>query len=136
MLEPADRERWLAAAGRGVVDGSIADELAGVPPQAGRGPVAHPGLIGAPARPPGPGTAFVAFYHELGEAAGAPGDWGYAAGGMGAVTQALRAAAEAAGARVRTEAPVHRIARRDGRATGVALEGGEELEARVVVSAA
>ena len=65
-------------------------------------PFAIQGLIGTLAGPDDPGTAFVAFYHDLGEAAGPPGAWGFARGGMGAVTAALRSAAEAAGARVRT----------------------------------
>src|SRR3954462_6544816 len=30
MLEPPDRERWRAAIGDGLLDGSIADELAGI----------------------------------------------------------------------------------------------------------
>ena len=52
-----------------------------------------------------------------------PGAWGYARGGMGAVTAALRGAAEAAGARVRLEAPVDRVRCR-GRARGRARAGG------------
>jgi phytoene dehydrogenase-like protein len=79
----------------------------------------------------------VAFYHDLGEAAGAPGAWGFVRGGMGSVTAALRAAAEAAGARVTTEAPVERVLVEDGRATGVALAGdGREVTARAVLSGA
>ncbi|MCW3046992.1 MAG: FAD-dependent oxidoreductase, partial [Solirubrobacterales bacterium] len=31
LLEPADRDRWLAAIGPGILDGSIADDLAGIP---------------------------------------------------------------------------------------------------------
>src|SRR5688572_27973778 len=31
MLEPPDRERWLDAVGAGILEGSIADELAGIP---------------------------------------------------------------------------------------------------------
>jgi phytoene dehydrogenase-like protein len=49
---------------------------------------------------------------------------------MGAVTAALRSAAVAAGARVHTEAPVARI---DG-GSGIVLEDGREVEARVVLS--
>ena len=56
-------------------------------------------------------------------------------GGMGAVSDALRSSAEAFGAEVRTNAPVERILQRDGRVTGVVLEGGEELEADIVVAA-
>lgn len=134
MLEPADRERWLAAVGPEILDGSIADDLAGIPSEAVRVPFAIQGLIGTLAGPRDPGTAFVGFYHDLGEAAGSPGAWGFARGGMGAVTAALRSAAEAAGARVRTEAPVERVLVEDGRAAGVVLEGGEELAARAVLS--
>ena len=105
MLEPPDRERWLEAVGPGILDGSIADELAGIPSEEVRVPFALQGLIGTLAGPDDPGTAFVGFYHDLGEAAGSPGAWGFARGGMGAVTGALRSAAEAAGAQVRAEAP-------------------------------
>ncbi len=137
MLEPADRARWLAAAGPGILDGPIADELAGIPSEPVRVPFALQGLIGTLAGPEDPGTAFVAFFHDLGEAAGPPGAWGFARGGMGAVTAALRAAAEAAGARVRTDATVQRVLRRDGAAVGVVLAGsGEEVDARAVLSGA
>jgi phytoene dehydrogenase-like protein len=105
-----------------------------MPSEPVRVPFAIQGLIDTLAGPEDAGTAFVAFYHDLGEAAGPPGAWGYARGGMGAVTVALRSAAEAAGARVRVEAPVERVLVEDGRALGVVLEGGDELHARVVVS--
>ena len=136
MLEPADRERWLEAIGPGILDGSIADELAEIPSEAVRVPFAIQGLIGTLAGPQDPGTAFVGFFHDLGEAAGVPGAWGFARGGMGAVTGALRAAAETAGARVRTSAVVSGLLLDDdGRAAGVVLEGsGEELRSRAVLS--
>ena len=123
MLDPPDRERWLEAVGEGILDGSIADELADIPSDQVRVPFAIQGLIGTLAAPEDPGTAFVGFYHDLGEASGVPGAWGYARGGMGAVTTALRAAAEAAGARVRLEAPVDRVLVEDGRAAGLVLAG-------------
>ena len=134
MLEPPDRDRWLEAVGEEILDGSIADELSGIPSERVRVPFALQGLIGTLARPDDPGTAFVSFYHDLGEAAGPPGAWGYPRGGMGAVSAALRAAAEAAGAEVRTSAAVERVLVDDGRATGVALEDGSDLFARAVVS--
>jgi phytoene dehydrogenase-like protein len=138
MLEPPDRERWLAAVGPEILDGAIADDLAAVPSEAVRVPFALQGLIGTLAAPEDPGTAFVAFFHDLGEATDPPGAWGFARGGMGAVTGALRAAAEAAGARVRTEAPVASVLRDagTGAAHGVVLEDGEELAARAVLSGA
>ncbi len=55
-------------------------------------------------------------------------------GGMGALTQALAAAAKSYGAEVRTGATVSRITTRDGAATGVVLSTGEEVLARAVVS--
>lgn len=136
MLEPADRERWLAAVGPGILDGSIAEELAGIPSEAVRVPFAIQGLIGTLAGPTDPGTAFVGFFHDLGEAASEPGVWGYARGGMGAVTQALRGAALAAGARVRVDAPVERVLVDESRgaADGLLLASGEEIRARVVLS--
>src|SRR5579884_4049283 len=136
MLQPPDRERWLAAVGPEILDGSIADDLAGIPSEPVRVPFAIQGLIGTLAGPGDPGTAFVGFYHDLGEAAGPPGAWGFARGGMGAVTEALAAAARAAGAQIRTEAPVERVLVEDGRAAGVVLADGEEIPAGAVLSGA
>lgn len=134
MLEPPDRERWLAAVGPEILDGSIAGELRSFPSEEVRVPFAIQGLIGTLAAPEDPGTAFVAFYHDLGEAAGAPGAWGYARGGMGAVTAALRGAAEQAGAEVHVSSPVERVLVEDGRASGLVLEDGREIRARAVIS--
>jgi phytoene dehydrogenase-like protein len=134
LLEPPDRGRWLDAVGPEILDGSIADDLSGIPSEEVRMPFAVQGLIGTLAAPEDPGTAFVGFFHDLGEAAGPPGAWGFARGGMGGVTAALRSAAEAAGAHVRLEAPVERVLVRDGRAEGVVLDGGEEIRAHAVLS--
>jgi phytoene dehydrogenase-like protein len=134
LLEPPDRQRWLEAIGPELLDGSIADQLAGMPSEAVRVPFAIQGLIGTLAGPEDPGTAFVSFYHQLGEAAGAPGAWGFVRGGMGTVTAALRSAAEAAGARVHVEAPVERVVVDEERARGVVLESGRELRAAAVLS--
>jgi phytoene dehydrogenase-like protein len=129
MTEPADRERWLEAIGPGLLDGSIADDLAGIPSEQVRVPFAIQGLIGTLAAPADPGTAFVGFFHDLGEATDPPGAWGFAQGGMGAVTQALAGAARAAGAEIRTEAEVARAG-----GDGVVLAGGDEIAARAVLS--
>jgi phytoene dehydrogenase-like protein len=137
MLEPPSRERWLEAVGPQLLDGPIADEVEVIPSEEVRVPFALQGCIGTLAGPYDRGTAFVGFYHDLGEAVpGRPGAWGFARGGMGAVTTALRAAAEAAGAVVHTDAPVERIVTdEDGaRAAGVVLAGGREVQASVVLS--
>src|SRR5207302_2249870 len=86
-------------------------------------------IIGAFAAPSMPGTAYVLFHHVMGECDGARGVWGYVRGGMGGISQALAAAARQHGAEIRTGAPVARILTRDGRARGVALEDGAEIEA-------
>jgi phytoene dehydrogenase-like protein len=136
MLEPPDRERWLEAVGEGILDGPIADEVALMPSEEVRVPFALQGCIGTLAGPYDRGTAFVGFYHDLGEAVpGRTGAWGFARGGMGAVTAALRSAAEAAGAVVHTNAPVERIVLNGSeRARGVLFADGRELEARAVLS--
>jgi phytoene dehydrogenase-like protein len=59
---------------------------------------------------------------------------GIVRGGMGSITAALRASAEAHGADIRTGAEVERVLVEGGRAVGVRLAGGEVLQARAVVS--
>jgi phytoene dehydrogenase-like protein len=58
----------------------------------------------------------------------------FAAGGMGALTQAMATAANAAGAEIRTAAEVIEIRVKDGAATGVLLGTGEEINATAVIS--
>ncbi|MGH8703102.1 MAG: phytoene desaturase family protein, partial [Burkholderiales bacterium] len=57
-------------------------------------------------------------------------------GGMGKLTEAMAAAAKAAGAEIRTGAEVAQVLVKDGAATGVVLAGGEEIAAKHVVSGA
>src|SRR5918992_5512719 len=92
------------------------------------------GIIGTWAGPMSPGTAYVLAHHEIGDAGGGLGSWGYPEGGMGAVSEALRRAAESFGATVRTGARVSRILTGDGRALGVVLDDGTELSANVIVA--
>lgn len=100
-----------------------------------RGVLAVSGIIGTWAGPRSPGTAYVMAHHKLGDIGeGQLGAWGFPAGGMGGVTAAMRAAAEAFGAQIRTEATVAKITTRDGAVTGVVLDSGEELAADVVLT--
>ena len=94
------------------------------------------GIIGTALGVYSPGTAYVLLHHYMGDVDGNIGTWGYARGGMGAVSKALAGAFQAYGGKLRTNAGVDRI-RVDsrGRACGVALEDGEEVNARIVVSA-
>jgi phytoene dehydrogenase-like protein len=94
------------------------------------------GVIGTWAGPDEPGTAYVMLHHSIGDVGdGHLGSWGFQQGGMGAVSDSIRRAAEAFGCEVRTGARVGKILVRGGRAVGVALESGEELRAPVLVSA-
>jgi phytoene dehydrogenase-like protein len=70
----------------------------------------------------------------MGEIDGSFRSWGLSRGGTGAVSNAIAAAAREAGVEIRTEAPVARILTKNGKATGVALENGDEINAGVVVS--
>ena len=101
-----------------------------------KGAIASSGVVGVWAGPRTPGTAYNLLHHALGELDGVSGAWGHVRGGMGSISRALAASAEAAGATVRTNAEVARIGVEGGRATGVTLSGGEELRAAVVVSGA
>ena len=55
-------------------------------------------------------------------------------GGLDALANAMAEAARSAGAEIRTGAQVRRILVREGRAAGVVLDNGEEIQARAVVS--
>ena len=99
-----------------------------------KGAFAFDGIVGAYASPYTPGTAYVLLHHCFGEVNGKSGVWGHALGGMGAITQAMARAAEARGARIRTNAGVAGLIVEGGKATGVRLEFGERIEARVVAA--
>ena len=96
--------------------------------------LATDGVIGANGGPLSPGTAYVLLHHVMGGVGGVPGLWGFVRGGMGALTEAMAAAARARGAEIRCGAEVRRIIVRNGRAGGVVLASGDEYEARAVVS--
>lgn len=93
------------------------------------------GVIGSYTGPDQPGTAYILLHHSIGDAGGGLGSWGFPEGGMGAVADACRRAAESNGCEVRTGARVAKVLVRGGRAIGVALASGEEIRAPIVVSA-
>ncbi len=81
-----------------------------------------------------PGSAINLLHLSVGEIDGNPGAWAFVKGGMGAITQAMAAAAREAGVEIRTAAAVERIIVENGRATGVRLEGDETISAKVVLA--
>ena len=92
------------------------------------------GIIGTFLGPRSPGTAYVLLHHYMGELDGAFRAWGFQKGGTGAISESIASAARAQGVTIRTSAGVERVLVRNGRATGVVLEGGEEIPATTVVS--
>ncbi|HET6360974.1 MAG TPA: NAD(P)/FAD-dependent oxidoreductase [Gemmatimonadota bacterium] len=92
------------------------------------------GIIGTFLGPRSPGTAYVLLHHYMGEIDGVFRAWGFARGGTGAVSESIASAARSFGAEIRTDASVESVIVKDGRAVGVALENGDELEARTVIS--
>lgn len=83
-----------------------------------------------------------AFLRGLGEAVrtytetGEPSPRGFVHGGMGRLTELMAEAAESESVVIRTGTPVKRIVVEDGRAVGVELEDGTQLQAPTVVSGA
>ncbi len=92
------------------------------------------GIIGTYLGVRSPGTAYVLLHHYMGEIDGAFRSWGFSRGGTGQISLSIAAAAAEAGAEIRTRAGISRIKVKHGRATGVALENGDEIDAEVVVS--
>ncbi|XP_027528265.1 pyridine nucleotide-disulfide oxidoreductase domain-containing protein 2 isoform X3 [Neopelma chrysocephalum] len=92
-------------------------------------------VIGAMTSPHTPGSGYVLLHHVMGELEGRRGAWGYVAGGMGALSQAIAHAATARGAHIFVEKAVcHVLLGRDGQARGVALQDGTEVRSKLVLS--
>ncbi|UWQ74309.1 NAD(P)/FAD-dependent oxidoreductase [Leisingera sp. M658] len=96
--------------------------------------IAGAGIIGTGLGVYSPGTAYVLLHHYMGDVDGAIGAWGFARGGMGAISNALGACFEEAGGTIVTGSGVERFLVNNGKVTGVALENGDEYHAPVVAS--
>ncbi|HKU16013.1 MAG TPA: NAD(P)/FAD-dependent oxidoreductase [Steroidobacteraceae bacterium] len=92
-------------------------------------------LYGKHGGPYDPGTLFGLLFHLLGGGSEAKqGYVGHVMGGMGAITQAMAAACAAQGVEIRTASAVQRVSIRSGRATGVVLAHGAQIDASIVIS--
>jgi phytoene dehydrogenase-like protein len=80
------------------------------------------GIIGTFMGPRTPGSAYVLLHHYMGEIDGAFRAWGFAKGGTGAISESIASAARVAGAEIRLNAQVGRVA------------NGDELHAPIVVT--
>ena len=96
--------------------------------------LAGSGIIGTGLGVYSPGTAYVLLHHYMGDIDGGIGSWGFARGGMGAISAAMAADFEAHGGTILKGAGVEKFLTKDGRVTGVALTDGKVFKAPVVAS--
>tara|TARA_B110000438_G_scaffold120978_1_gene118152 strand:+ start:6923 stop:8542 length:1620 start_codon:yes stop_codon:yes gene_type:complete len=96
--------------------------------------IAGAGIIGTALGVYSPGSAYILLHHVMGDVDGSIGAWGLARGGMGAISKAIAGALKEAGGEIRVNAGVQQILVKNGRAIGVVLENGEEINASIVVS--
>jgi len=101
-----------------------------------KGTKAASGIIGTFLGPRSPGTAYVLLHHYMGEIDGAFRAWGFAKNGSGGVSGSILNSAKALGVEIRVNAGVKQVKVKTGRAVGVVLENGDELDSNVVMSAA
>ena len=99
-----------------------------------KGTMSASGIIGTFLGPRSPGTAYVLLHHYMGEIDGTFRAWGFARGGTGGIAEAIARSAQSLGVQIRTRSRVDQVIVRDGKASGVALENGDEIYADVVVS--
>jgi phytoene dehydrogenase-like protein len=90
-------------------------------------------VVGNYASPYTPGSAYVLLHHLFGEAAGMPGAWGHAIGGMGAITQAMAKACHAKGVEIVLDSPVEELIVENERVQG-AVAGGKVWRARQIAA--
>jgi phytoene dehydrogenase-like protein len=102
-----------------------------------RATIAARGIFGTFLGPWSAGSALVLMLRAAADQSSTSSPAGsvqFPAGGAGAITLAMAAAAKQAGAEIRTGADIAEIRVKDGVATGVVLTSGEEISARAVVS--
>lgn len=96
--------------------------------------LAGSGIIGTGLGVYSPGTAYVLLHHYMGDIDGGIGAWGFARGGMGAISNAIAASFQEYGGHVHKGSSIEEILIKNGRVKGVALENGYEFYAPIVVS--
>ena len=99
-----------------------------------KGPMSVSGIIGTFLGVRSPGTAYVLLHHYMGELDGAFRSWGFSKGGTGGVSNACANAARSFGAEIRTNVNVSHVKIKNGKATGVVLANGDDIDSKIVVS--
>ena len=98
-----------------------------------RAVIAARGIFGTFLGPWSAGSSPVLLLRAAADSHPAGSTW-FAEGGMGAVTQAMAAAARQAGAEIRSGVEVIEVRVRGGAATSVVLSNGEEISAKAIIS--
>src|SRR5450756_390569 len=91
-------------------------------------------IVGNYASPYAAGSAYVMLHHAFGEVNGKKGVWGHAIGGMGAITQAMAAAARGHGVDIGLDVGVREVIVERDRVVGVVLDNGEMIRAKYLAS--
>jgi phytoene dehydrogenase-like protein len=99
-----------------------------------KGAIGFDAVLGTELGPRSPNSVFTLLHRLSGEVNGIQGALALPEGGMGSVSRAMAAAAEASGSTIRMDCPVGRILVENDRAMGVELETGEVINADIVVS--
>jgi phytoene dehydrogenase-like protein len=99
-----------------------------------KAPMSVSGIIGTFLGVRSPGTAYVLLHHYMGEIDGAFRSWGFSKGGTGQISIACANSARSFGAEIRTDVGVEKVIIKNGKAVGVALENGDEINAKIVIS--
>jgi phytoene dehydrogenase-like protein len=100
-----------------------------------KGVVAFDTVLGAHLGPRSPNSLLLLLNRLAAEAAGETAGLALPKGGMGAVADSMSASLREMGVEIRTNAKVKSLTVEDDRAVGVVLHSGEEIRAKVVVSA-
>jgi phytoene dehydrogenase-like protein len=99
-----------------------------------KGALSLDAVLGTNSGPRSNNSVFTALHRMSGNTGHTTGTNSIPAGAMGAVTDAIAAAATKAGAEIRTSSPVSRILMENDAVSGVELANGEQLPASIVIS--
>ena len=96
--------------------------------------LAGSGIIGTGLGVYSPGTAYVLLHHYMGDIDGGIGAWGFARGGMGAISNALASSFQNYNGKLYKGSGIEEFIVEHGRVKGVALGNGHEFYAPIVIS--
>ena len=100
-----------------------------------KGTLGVQGVLGLKQGPRATGTGLLFLHNQVGAPVGSFRANGLVRGGVGRLGEALAIAAKSFGAEIRTGAEVKQVIVNYGRAVGVALTNGDQVSARIIVSA-